>query len=413
MRKLKFRLRSFHFFRLVIFTLLPLNAIFISCNNIKSANKILKDEDSISPKYSIDLEANINHSELVPLSFLTDKVEYISLQTNQYSILEKLDQVAISDSFFFISDTKKIIQFDSRGRFLRQIGSNGRGPGEYGYVLDFCINNKCKEVYILSYPELLVFDFKGLFKRSIKIVFKSSHFSILNSDRFIFYQINLPSRTDERLVSWYLIDSTGKTLSTIRNFYKRINYPGMWIDKSPIYFHENNLYFMEFGVDTLYRLNNLKPEPYSIIKLGKMKMDHDFAFSQVNRQEELNYLNTKLRISDVFESKQSILIKLNWGFSDSTKFGIFDKIKSEIIFLSGAGFKNDWDSGPSFLPERQINDTLMVMWLESKIFKAQIACHEFRISIPKYPEKKKHLENLANSLKETDNPVLMIVRLKK
>ena len=33
--------------------------------------------------------------------------------------------------------------------------------------------------------------------------------------------------------------------------------------------------------------------------------------------------------------------------------------------------------------------------------------------LPKYPEKKKELEKLANSLKETDNPVLIIVRLKK
>ena len=36
-----------------------------------------------------------------------------------------------------------------------------------------------------------------------------------------------------------------------------------------------------------------------------------------------------------------------------------------------------------------------------------------KIPVPKYPEKKKELEKLANSLKETDNQILMIVRLKK
>jgi len=30
-----------------------------------------------------------------------------------------------------------------------------------------------------------------------------------------------------------------------------------------------------------------------------------------------------------------------------------------------------------------------------------------------FPEKKKELEKLANSLKETDNPVLVLVKLKK
>ena len=32
---------------------------------------------------------------------------------------------------------------------------------------------------------------------------------------------------------------------------------------------------------------------------------------------------------------------------------------------------------------------------------------------PKYPEKKKQLEKLANSLNENDNPVLMLVKLKE
>jgi hypothetical protein len=45
--------------------------------------------------------------------------------------------------------------------------------------------------------------------------------------------------------------------------------------------------------------------------------------------------------------------------------------------------------------------------------KAIVANNEFKISSPKYPEKKKELEKPANSLKETDNPVLMMVRLKK
>jgi hypothetical protein len=45
--------------------------------------------------------------------------------------------------------------------------------------------------------------------------------------------------------------------------------------------------------------------------------------------------------------------------------------------------------------------------------KTLVMNNEFKNSISKYPEKKKELEKLANSLKETDNPVLMIVRLKK
>ena len=47
---------------------------------------------------------------------------------------------------------------------------------------------------------------------------------------------------------------------------------------------------------------------------------------------------------------------------------------------------------------------------ELKIF---IASNKFKNSTPKYPEKKKQLEQLANSLNENDNPVLMLVKLKE
>lgn len=39
--------------------------------------------------------------------------------------------------------------------------------------------------------------------------------------------------------------------------------------------------------------------------------------------------------------------------------------------------------------------------------------NEFINPTSKYPEKKKELERLANSLSENDNPVLMLVKLKE
>jgi hypothetical protein len=45
-------------------------------------------------------------------------------------------------------------------------------------------------------------------------------------------------------------------------------------------------------------------------------------------------------------------------------------------------------------------------------FKAHIASNDFASSTPKYPDKKKALEDLADSLSENDNPVLMVVRMK-
>jgi hypothetical protein len=51
--------------------------------------------------------------------------------------------------------------------------------------------------------------------------------------------------------------------------------------------------------------------------------------------------------------------------------------------------------------------------VEAKQLKDHVASVDFINSEVKLLEKKKELEKLANSLKETDNPVLVMVSLKK
>lgn len=101
--------------------------------------------------------------------------------------------------------------------------------------------------------------------------------------------------------------------------------------------------------------------------------------------------------------------------------GIYNKKTGDLVFskptstdnpLFTTGLYNDIDNGPRFLPQKQINDSTMVMWIESKQLKEHIASDDFKNDSPKYPEKKKELETFANSLSEFDNPVLMFVTFK-
>jgi hypothetical protein len=55
----------------------------------------------------------------------------------------------------------------------------------------------------------------------------------------------------------------------------------------------------------------------------------------------------------------------------------------------------------------------MVMWVNAAELKAHVASDDFRNNVPKYPDKKQKLEELANKLSVTDNPVLMFVTFKK
>jgi hypothetical protein len=85
----------------------------------------------------------------------------------------------------------------------------------------------------------------------------------------------------------------------------------------------------------------------------------------------------------------------------------------KALINTGEGFTNDLDGGPNILPKAIKDDNTIIAWVDTLKLKAHVASEEFKKSTPKYTEKKRELEMLANRLKETDNPVLVLVRLKK
>ncbi len=77
------------------------------------------------------------------------------------------------------------------------------------------------------------------------------------------------------------------------------------------------------------------------------------------------------------------------------------------------GITNDIDGGPNINFKTAKDENTVISWINAFELKAHVASDAFKNSTPKYPEKKRELEKLANSLTEQDNPVLMLVSLKK
>ena len=71
------------------------------------------------------------------------------------------------------------------------------------------------------------------------------------------------------------------------------------------------------------------------------------------------------------------------------------------------------DGGPNIWPKTIKDNNTLVSWIEALELKKIVASESFQNSTPKYPDKKGELVRLASSLKETDNPVMIMVKLKK
>ena len=54
----------------------------------------------------------------------------------------------------------------------------------------------------------------------------------------------------------------------------------------------------------------------------------------------------------------------------------------------------------------------MIAWIDAIKLKQYVISIDFKTSKPINPERKKQLEKLALSVKETDNPVIMMIKIK-
>jgi hypothetical protein len=386
-----------------------------SCDNSKTGKAdVNESEKMVQLPYIVDLEKKLDEVKLVNLSSIGSELEYIALETKPNSLLRKVNEIELCDSFIFISDFNKLLQFDRSGKFIRQIGSTGRGPGEYIYVMGFAIDQIKHNIFIKDYGNSLVkeFDFNGQFIRSFKISFESTQFLVGDKDSFIFNLVDSYNATEYSDYKLFITDINGLPINMIKNYHKRSSKLGLAIGVTPMYFFDKVVRFMQFGVDTLYTLENGKIEPYAIFNLGNMKMDSDpsLPFQNPEREEILNKLLQKLWINDITENKQNLFLELNYGINDSAKYCVLNKLTSEISFLEGGGFVNDIDGGIAFWPKYVFNNNVLVDYYDAITFMKRLHNEDSEKKIKDYEGNDLNLRKLENGIDEMANPVLIILK---
>lgn len=378
---------------------LLINVAVISCTVSTENEKSTNDRS-----FKINLEESLNQTEFVPLSEIGRSIKYIPLETNPSSLLTNIRNVTLCDSFIFVCDIHKLLQFDSQGRFIRQIGSKGRGPGEYSGVWDFCIDESKKLIYIpfTGESKILVFDFNGSFLHSFKLPFKPMNLVKIDTNLLMFHLNNLPHPKSDTSYSWFITDLDGNAMMKIKNLTKRERMPGYGVPETPLYMFKETPHFMEFGIDTLYSLNGLSKEPYAIFDFGQLKMDAD---PDILNNQLIEEYNEKYWILSMLEDEKNIYINIVQGLGGPYLKGTFNKQDSIIKILEGSGFENDIDNGLSFWPKEIIHDTILIDFVNGYQLLTYLNQNWQKFS----PDERDSFQVLKESLSETSNPVLIFV----
>ena len=418
----------------LILKILVTNIFLISC-----------EENNDGTLQVIEIAGNIDNFKPFKLSDLDAELEYVVLKTTSNSMLLDIRFIDLSDDYVLVSDRDKCLLFDRNGNFISRIGKQGRGPGE---------NSAFTQVKILNdkifLPDGLthtinVYNTEGEFINSIK---SPGEFDVLISNDWMpktdsSFLVNIPNHTGHEELRIAKINNNGEIIKKFANttfFSSHINRGCRHNRQSYFYIQESNLYFKNFLNDTIWQINDDHLDPVYVLNLGQ----HGFSFEH-KTLDYLSYLKKLYEgifIEKIFGGGDYLWLNIDFlthyplnfrrpyvhpAFGDEREenykiIGLFNKKKDDFFLvapsnikeqLEPTGIENDIDGGINFMPRYAVNDKLIVSWFEAYQLKMYVASEAFKNSTPKFPEKKKELEELAASLDENDNPVLMLVKLKE
>jgi len=305
--------------------------------------------------------------------------------------------------------TRSLYRFSKNGEFICQIGRKGNAPSEYIDIHNFWYNNSNNTIDIFSLNDIKEFSLDGIWEKNITIDYNEVSSLAYTNNQFLGFVNNARGQNE---YSFVLIDENGQITNKYKNKYKfNISTGAIYFKLECIFYqYDGILHCKEMHSDTIFSFDNGTFIPKYILKQGEAKYTTDLREKGNSAELDKFIFQKKL-----FESKNYFFYQYRWKQRDNC----FIKNKSngsQYLIDNGTGLVNDLDNGPNFKIQNTVTvggTEYLISWIDAFELKAHVDSDAFKNSTPKYPEKKKELEELANSLDENDNPVLMLVKLKE
>ncbi|HYQ56602.1 MAG TPA: 6-bladed beta-propeller [Draconibacterium sp.] len=350
------------------------------------------------------------------LSMIADDISYIPLD-NLFPIGLVYSIRLSNDAIYLSMKNIGIVQYDRYGNYVRTIAKKGRGPNEIRYGMNFAIDIKGNLIYVLD-SGIKVYSMMGKLIREIEttnyISGTALNIEIFGSSLF------LPDygTFGEYKYDWIVLDTLGNMVSSKKTdlIFSKNTLPGT------IYEYRNRLYYFNYLNDTIFSIS-----PNFDFRGAYRFSNGDFRLPQDGINLDLESLQSLFKMSNMFETKKFVF--LEYSYKEKWAMLIIDKEKHETFqgysnkrsghVSTEASIFNDLDEGlplkgePALVYYTDNSSEYIVAFIYPFELKLHVASEAFKNSTPKYPEKKKELEQLANSLDENDNPVLMLVKLKE
>jgi len=353
----------------------------------------------------INLIDAFDKSKPVNITDISTDFNYLQLETTDECLVGTRLTVYADDIYLIAIDRQKILLFNRKdGKFIREIGHQGNGPSEYSRTYTVMpYNEEKKIVYAGRNKKRYGYSLEGQLKDTLTIPELVSEIGNIDDNLFAAFIPDYQGGEKNKIIIFNEKDSLINTFPNYLSAPKTESF-FVWNPNSLFYRLNKQLYFYQLFNDTLFHVNSNSLTPRFVFNMGPYSPPYEMKTSPQFESNKYFLIRT------INESTKYLFCAFNFNKSNYT--AIYDKDKRTTVV-------NDYspESGHGFL--YNTNDFVPLEISSINTYNELICTIDavkinqwFEKNPEKVPQLPESLKSLIN-IKETDNPVILISKLKK
>ena len=430
--------------------------IFVALCLLSACGSKQKEVDEAGKPLVIDLHEAINNPvKQMLLSDAAEDIEIIPLETTSESALDLIRNLTSFDEGFIVyTQQDRCVFFDKNGKTQRIYHMQGQGPEEVIYPMGASYDERTKSIEIWGFATNTIssYGLDGTFRNKIRVYRDMSAIVAdgdareeriyRNVDGYHVMRRLLPAGSLDNPWQILIRDSANRKVAEITDpialKYKdksisneefgSISYMSAWCERTPVLsLYKGTRSIMFDGNDTIYRLATSKNKIYR--RFLMKTSSEQIPIEQLHKLDMSDdYLNKYIRPRDLLESQDymyihcenkanAYLVRFNKETGEMFSFCVQGKNERSAVsgmmrrLIDRPEFTDDLTGGCSFFPNHT-NDNEWIGVIPAERLLTEIDIEELEKKEVKLTHRKQQLINVLKNLKEDDNPVLMIVKLK-
>ena len=407
--------------------------LFLSCNNRKNGANVLfeiqeSQQLSSSPpqhRITIDKPDEAKLTSLM-LSDFVDSIRYTQIEYTKKALLPEEGGTGLRrcKDLIFTSYSDVLYLFDSDGKFIRQYGSVGKGPGEYK-LTEFDVNISQNIILIGNYfaDGYVLYNINGqhigsVYNRDTSMLritrSQKGNPYLLNDhilEQYYFeYKVNNEKGIPIELMLYNYRKQ--KKVDDITNRFP-VKTEQMIVTRRPeqsrasVKQNDSVAFYKAFYNDTLYIIKKESILPFAIIDLGRFRIQDDLVY---NLKADLT---RKIGIHDLYVSNNCIYLNCYYWKGAGSAFSFLCKydLQSKNTTYHSTRIVNNIDGGADVgLKSLKSKVRAVPFSFDDEDDKWQSNLDN---KLLKHPELKQRFQTMQNKRKENDNPLLMLLYTKE